>query len=292
MLTGLVQSATISLAHWGVSATVISNNSDKAGPMSSLKTLLIFGALILAFSSNAISGLMHKLNSHTTTATIVERDQTCRIVIRHADKKRTRKRLACADAYAAREADGTGKTRVYKRTYVTLNYTVENGRQVTTRVREKKVGTRGKPIGNQIDVAYSRNTPTLLSKPTSWDDITKRMFSSSWGLIVLLFVWLGYRKLQGIIGRVKESIEAAAKEAQSRQRKGDDILARIEEDFAAATAPNPVPPNPMSQAPSARTPPAPKAPTRAPRRARRKAKPAPIPSTGGVVSKRRRGWFS
>lgn len=259
----------------------LSKSSEAAGSFKSFKTVLAIVFLLFVFSSDMISEVRQIAKSRTVTATIINRDQTCRLTVYHPDKTKTRKTLPCNEAYALKFADESRKTHIYKRTYVTLNYTLANGTQRTARVSEKRVRARNKPIGSQIKVAYNTRNPALVTAPKSWLKTVQKIIFVVVGLMILMVFVSGYQKIQSLVELFKKAMEESAQKANTRRRRAEEAMARIEDNFAPESVPAALGSSKTSSTKSRKS----------PRPSRQRKKVAPIPTTGGVVSKRRRGLF-
>lgn len=261
---------------------VMGKISNAFGSYGKWKFMFFLALLVFAFAKDLVTDISHAFTA-SVTATITDRIKECRVTIPSSPTPRKRHEMPCAYAEALKRADPTRKTRLYKRKYVVLSFALKNGKQHEARVREHRVRARRLPIGSEIQITYDPRNPNKVKRARSAGSIFK---SGLWLVFCLLALGVGlfgYQRVRTVFERAKKSMEEAAREARSRSTRADEILERIERDFKAATDPSPATLGPQD-IPAARERPA--------RTTQHRKKIAPIPATGGVVSKRRRGWFS
>ena len=252
--------------------------SGSAGSSGTLKVTLILGIALFMFSSDLISELGQVLKNRPVTATITDRIQTCRVDIRNADRTRTRKTMPCREAYALKKIDESSRTRVYQSTYVVLSYPLRNGTHHTARVREHKVRARKIPVGHQIQVAYSKRNPNTVAMPRSWWGIIKSTLLVGGCLFGLMLSLYGYQAVSGFFKRASGRYPTSTREPSKAQRTYDDLMANLDKIVDGSGWRGDVGSGWKKPKPVAH-------------QRRQHKKPAPIPVTGGVVSKRRGGLF-
>jgi len=255
----------------------LDKTSESAKPFSGLKITLMLGIGVLAFSSNVISELGRVLKSRPVTATVTERVQTCRVVVRNDDRTRTRTQMPCDEAYALRKADETRRTRVYRTTYVVLSYPLRTGVQHTARVRESRVRARKLPVGSEIQIAYSKRNPNTVTRPKSWGGVIRNAVLAFGCFIGLMLVLFGRQAVTDYVsGRMRKPYSTSAGPAKTPSTYRD-IMANLEKIVDGSGWRGDVGSGWKKPKPAAQP--------------RRHKKPAPLPVTGGVVSKRRDGLF-
>lgn len=238
------------------------------------KFAVALGVTLFVLAQSLLTDLSAVLSANNVYATVTDRSTECRVAIYNADKKWTRRTMACDAAYALKRADERRWTKVYRRSYVTLSFTLRSGKQHTVRVSDRKVRARNVPVSGQVKIYYSPRNPNRVRAAKSWGPVIKSAF---WVVAVglgLLFVLFGKSAFFTFFRKQKARLE------QHVDRQWvDDLVAQVEKSFDQDTARKAdAPARPSTAKPTRNKP------------ARKRTKPAPIPTTGGVVS-RRRSWF-
>ncbi len=248
--------------------------SKGIGSYGKMKLIIFLGIFVFVFGKGLISDIGQAFSS-TVTATITDRIKECRARIQNSPTSNTRVTMPCKQADALKRADQTHKTRVYKKTYVVLSYTLKNGIKHTTRVREHKVRARKLPIGSEIQIAYDPRNPNKVKLPKSLWKISKSALWLVGSVLALALAFFGHQTLTTFFKNIKRP------QGRSGDRRTiDEIMAHVENYMKRDTAPSETKHSQVRPKPVARP------------RARKKT--APIPKRGGVVSKRRGGlfWFT
>ena len=187
-----------------------------------LKMMFVFGLVVLSSACNMLSDVRRSFSDVEVMATVVDRTKTCILRTRpNGAKSFMRRKMDCEEAHRLRKEDPSLNARVYKKTYVVLSYPLANGRTVTSRVRERKVGARAVPIGGQVRVVYNANKPRsvrrLKSSSKIWTQIWYIVFGA-FGLAAIIYGRNMFRALWKQLEHALEQSEQMRREGKLQQQ--------------------------------------------------------------------------
>ncbi|MBX9588147.1 MAG: hypothetical protein K2X43_02510 [Hyphomonadaceae bacterium] len=155
--------------------------------------------LAIAGAWSMYSGAQHSFNGVHTAAVLVERIEKCTAEFHPKGESRRKQAMPCDQAYAFRRIAGEKKVRVAQRTFATLRFPLEDGRDHTATVEENKVRTASLPVGGQLAVTYDPTQPNDVRARLTLEHVGSRLLMLAGGLILIMLVFLGtiVRRLAG-----------------------------------------------------------------------------------------------